>query len=79
MHNEMVDDIYVSFEFRFETVSLILHRHNNSFFGVFQKNCCELLLRNTVNCGSACMASWNNFCAGSVPDQIFLNITGLAT
>jgi len=58
------DDIYVSFEIRVEAVSLILHRHNNSFNGTCQKNCRKLLLRNVVNCGSTCMASRNN----SVPE-----------
>jgi len=57
---EVFDDIYVS---RVEAVSLILHGYN-SFNGVFEKNCCELLLRNVVNWGSTCMASWNN----SVPE-----------
>ena len=45
---EVFDDIYVPFEFRFETVSLMLYRHSNSFIGVFQKNCLKLLLRNVV-------------------------------
>ena len=57
-------------------MSLIFHGHNNSFNldfkGVFGKNCCKLLLRNVVNCGSTCMASQDNFCAGSAPDPIFL-------
>jgi len=31
---KVFDDIYIPFEFRFETVSLTLHGHNNSFNGV---------------------------------------------
>jgi len=57
---EVFDDIYVSFEIRVEAVSLILHGHSNSFNGAFGKNCRKLLLRNVVNYGSTCMASWNN-------------------
>ena len=60
---KVFDRIYVSFEYMFETVSLILHGHN-SLERVFQKNCHELLLRNVVICRSICMASLNNFCAG---------------
>ena len=49
------------FEVSFKiAVSLMLHGHN-SFNEVFKKtNCCELLLRNVVNCISTCMASQNN-------------------
>ena len=52
-------------------MGLILHGHNNSFNGVFLKNCHKMLLINVV---STNMASRNNFCTGSVPDPIFLNI-----
>jgi len=34
---EVFDKIYVSFEFRFETVSIILHRNNNSLLEHFKR------------------------------------------
>ena len=57
---------YVSFEIRVEAMSLILYFTGITTFLMehFQKNCHKLLLRNMVNCGSTCMASWNN----SVPE-----------
>ena len=58
-------------------MSLILYGHNNTFTGVFQKDCIELLLRNQANCGSTCMALQSNLCAGRMPDPIFLNIEKL--
>ena len=63
---------YIPFKFRFEMVSLMLHGQNNSFNGVFQKSCHKLLLRNMIICDTTCMASWNNFGTGSVPDSILL-------
>ena len=69
---EVFDNIYVSFKFRLKTLSLILHKYNNSFIGVFEKYFCKLLLRNMVICGSTCIVSWNNFCTGNVPDLSFL-------
>jgi len=60
----------------------MLHGHNNTFIGIFQKDCCKLLLRNIINYSSTCKASRKGFTeqvyAGSVPDPIFLNIAGLA-